>query len=57
MTIAPVTLTWLLEQGSTWLWGALVCVSPAGAALTLPLRRVMPEAATVVAARQPVPVG
>ena len=57
MTIAPVTLTWLLEQGSTWLWGALVCVSAAGAALTLPLRRVMPEAATVVAARQPVPVG
>lgn len=54
MTIAPVTLTWLLEQGSSWLWGGLAGLSIVGATLTVPLRRVMAQAAApVTRAEQP----
>jgi len=47
-TVAPVTLTWLLERGSTALWGALAAVALAGVALAGLLRRVMPLAAMTV---------
>jgi MFS family permease len=48
MTVAPLTLTWLLEQGSAALWGSLIGVSLLGVVLTGTLRRVLPLAAGVV---------
>lgn len=48
MTISPVALTWLLEQGATALMMALLGVSVLGAALSTLLRRVMPLAAAAV---------
>lgn len=47
-TVAPLALTWLLEQGSGPLWGALTAVALTGVALSTLLRRVMPLAATTV---------
>ena len=52
-TIAPVTLTWLLERGSAPLWGALGAVALLGVALANLLRRVMPLAAMTVPATRP----
>ncbi len=54
MTVAPVALTWLLEQGSAALWGALGAVALAGIALSQLLRSVMPQAATTVPNTRPV---
>lgn len=48
LTVAPVALTWLLEQGPNALWGALAAVALGGVALSSRLRRVMPMAATAV---------
>jgi MFS family permease len=50
MTVAPVALTWLLEQGANALWGALMAVAVVGVLLTRVLRHVMPQAATAVLA-------
>ncbi|CAN5421877.1 MFS transporter [soil metagenome] len=47
-TVAPVTLTWLLEQGPVPLWGALAAVALCGVALSTLLRRAMPLAASPV---------
>lgn len=47
-TVAPVAMTWLLEQGSVALWGALTFVAMSGAALSVLLRSVLPQAATTV---------
>lgn len=47
-TVAPLTLTWLLEQGSSALWGTLAAVALAGVVLSTVLRRAMPLAATAV---------
>jgi MFS family permease len=63
MTVAPVTLTWLLERGGAALWGVLICVALAGALLTRPLRTMLPLAAApvtnaaVVPQPEPVPDG
>jgi hypothetical protein len=51
MTISPVALTWLLEQGATALWGALTAVALGGVLLASLLRRVMPQAAATVTNR------
>ncbi|MGI8701223.1 MAG: MFS transporter [Nocardioidaceae bacterium] len=48
MTIAPVTLTWLLERGAAALWAALTVVALAGAALSGLLRRLLAQAGTTV---------
>lgn len=48
MTIAPVTLTWLLEHGTWALWCALAVVALVGAALSVLLRGVLAQAGTVV---------
>jgi len=55
-TVAPLALTWLLEQGSVALWGVLTAVAVAGIVLSSLLRRVMPQAATTVPNTRPVPV-
>ncbi len=47
-TVAPVAMTWLLEQGPVVLWGALTVVAMSGAALAVLLRSVLPHAATKV---------
>lgn len=52
-TVAPVSLTWLLQQGSTPLWGALAAVAFAGVGLSALLRRAMPLAAATVPASRP----
>jgi MFS family permease len=48
LTVAPVSLTWLLEQGPVALWGALTAVALVGVALSTLLRRVMPLARATV---------
>ena len=48
MTVAPVTLTWLLEEGAGALWGGLIGVALLGVVLTGWLRRVLPLAGTAV---------
>ncbi|MBA2772978.1 MAG: MFS transporter [Nocardioidaceae bacterium] len=49
-TVAPVTMTWLLQRGSAPLWLGLSVIALLGVALSQLLRRVMPPAA------MPVPV-
>ncbi len=56
MTVSPIALTWLLERGSTALWGALAGVALAGVVLAHLLRRVMPLAAATVTNRPGPPV-
>lgn len=48
MTVAPVTLTWLLERGATALWSVMIASSAVGIVLAGVLRRVLPRAATPV---------
>lgn len=55
LTVAPVSLTWLLERGSCALWGALAGVALTGIVLSSHLRRVMPLAATAVPNSRPIP--
>jgi MFS family permease len=63
MSIAPLALTWLLEQGSAALWGGLVATALAGVALAGVMRRSLPLAATkvtnasVMPQPEPVPEG
>ncbi|MBA2533171.1 MAG: MFS transporter [Nocardioidaceae bacterium] len=52
-TIAPLALTWLLQRGSTPLWGALATVALAGVVLSSLLRRAMPLAAATVPHSRP----
>jgi MFS family permease len=56
-TVSPVALTWLLEHGAIALWAALFAAAVAGAGLAAgPLRRALPQAATVVPNTRTVPV-
>jgi MFS family permease len=55
MTVAPVTMTWLLEVGSAVLWGALAAVSVGGCLLARLLTHVMPEAGKRVVGRASLP--
>lgn len=52
-TVAPATLTWLLDVGATAVWGALAAVSVAGIGLSALLRRTMPLAATAIPDTRP----
>jgi len=52
-TVAPVTLTWLLQRGSAPLWGALAAVALTGVGLSTLLRRAMPLAAATVPTSRP----
>lgn len=53
-TVAPVSLTWLLQRGAPWLWGVLTAVALVGVVLSTCLRRAMPlAAARVMSTRQP----
>ena len=54
MTIAPVALTWLIQQGAAALWGALTVVAIVGAGLSRLLQQVMAQAATRVPNTRPV---
>ncbi len=54
MTIAPVALTWLIQQGAVALWGALTVVAIVGAGLSRLLQQVMVQAATRVPNTRPV---
>jgi MFS family permease len=59
--VAPLALTWLLQQGPEVLWPALIAVSVTGMAVSRILGRVMPQAAsrvprTRVSAVAPAPV-
>ncbi|MDX6296381.1 MAG: hypothetical protein QOI51_238 [Nocardioidaceae bacterium] len=51
--VAPISLTWLLEEGSTALWGVLAAVALLGVALSVLLRRVLPQAAARVPNTRP----
>lgn len=51
-TIAPLSLTWLLEQGPVALWGALSLVALVGVGLSSRLPRVLSQAATTVPSRR-----
>ena len=48
MTVAPVSMTWLLEHGTVALWGSLTVVALVGVVLSQLLRGVLAEAATRV---------
>jgi MFS family permease len=55
-TITPVAYMWLLEQGPSPLWLAMLGVTAVGSALALQLGRVMPRAADMITNRAEVPV-
>lgn len=57
MTIAPVTLTWLLEHSAVALWSALAGVALVGVGLSVHLRHVLVQAGTTVPDTRPVRVG
>lgn len=52
-SVAPISMTWLLEEGPTALWGALTAVALLGVALSVLLRGVLPQAAARVPNTRP----
>jgi MFS family permease len=55
-TVTPVAFMWLLEQGTSPMWLAMLGLTAIGSALALQLGRVMPRAADVITNRAEEPV-
>jgi hypothetical protein len=55
-TVTPVAFMWLLEQGTSPMWLAMLGLTAIGSALGLQLGRVMPRAADVITNRAEEPV-